>query len=122
MRLTARIRFHIATNFMIGGNRGQSLGWAVGIGMVWWSPSTRTKGDGCCYGDLARARALAERTEARWSEVDGEAELPQQRLLMRASRATVLRTLGNFTEALALDQAVLAEQRATVGLDFPRTR
>jgi hypothetical protein len=75
-------------------------------------------------GDLTRALDLAELTEARWSTMAdgrsassraGDSSVEAQLLVLRASRAMVLRTLGRFAEAYALDEAVLAAQ------DFPHS-
>jgi hypothetical protein len=62
-------------------------------------------------GDLSRALDLAEATEARWSTMDTAAQLP----MLRATRATLLRTLGRSAEAYTLDTEVLATQ------DFPHS-
>ncbi|MGC5017729.1 FxSxx-COOH system tetratricopeptide repeat protein [Micromonospora sp. DT47] len=73
-------------------------------------------------GGLEQADGFSRRVDDIWSarlaELDDPAEvagLRRQLLHLRFNRANILRSLGGFDEALALDEAVLAEQRQLLG-------
>ncbi|MEV6348792.1 FxSxx-COOH system tetratricopeptide repeat protein [Actinoplanes sp. NPDC051851] len=84
-------------------------------------------------GDFQRGRDRAAQTEKVWrarlAELiatgqeggDDEQDLRRQLLHLRVNLANVIRSLGEFTESLAIDQEVLAEQRAGLGEDHPLT-
>lgn len=78
--------------------------------------------------DLERGRELAEELDQTWSEMlaatsePGHADsLRKQLLHLRSLLANLLRDLARFSEAMALDESVLAEQRELLGADSPRT-
>jgi tetratricopeptide (TPR) repeat protein len=70
--------------------------------------------------EVARsAKALAEKIHRSWSAAFGPADELCNRLAVQL--ANLHRALGEYDEALALDLAVLAEQRRGLGLRHPRT-
>ncbi|MFD0277675.1 FxSxx-COOH system tetratricopeptide repeat protein [Kitasatospora sp. NPDC127111] len=70
-------------------------------------------------GELERARDLAHALDDEWTRKLGEDD--RQTLLLRFQLANVLRSQGNYAEALALDEATLERQRALLGEHHPDT-
>jgi cellulose biosynthesis protein BcsQ/tetratricopeptide (TPR) repeat protein len=76
-------------------------------------------------GDLARAEQQAQQTEAAWTraldgfDLDGRQALEVHLHQLRASYANILRHLGRFDEAYALDEQTLAAQLDVHGPDHP---
>jgi tetratricopeptide (TPR) repeat protein len=66
-------------------------------------------------GDLPRARDLAAQVDRAWTALPASAGARPQLLRLRHNHANVLRDLGRFGEALALDEHVFAEQRRLLG-------
>ncbi|MBQ0897073.1 tetratricopeptide repeat protein [Micromonospora sp. U56] len=79
-------------------------------------------------GELARAEEFSQWVEGVWSArlsriygPDEVAKLRRQLLHLRFNHANVLRDLARFTEARALDERVLGEQRGLLGDRHPHT-
>lgn len=70
-------------------------------------------------GELDRARDLGHALDAEWTGKLGEDD--RQTLLLRFQLANVLRSQGNYAEALALDESTLERQRALLGEHHPYT-
>ena len=81
-------------------------------------------------GDFRRGLQQAVETETVWQErlteisrngSGDQRSLRRQLLHLRFNKANLIRSLGNFTESRAVDEAVLAEQRELLGADHPHT-
>ncbi|MFF2040115.1 FxSxx-COOH system tetratricopeptide repeat protein [Kitasatospora sp. NPDC058170] len=70
-------------------------------------------------GELERARDLGHALDTEWSRKLGIDD--RQTLLLRFQLANVLRSQGNYAEALALDESTLARQRVLLGEHHPYT-
>ncbi|MFI6848772.1 FxSxx-COOH system tetratricopeptide repeat protein [Kitasatospora sp. NPDC050467] len=70
-------------------------------------------------GELDRARDLGHALDSEWTGKLGEDD--RQTLLLRFQLANVLRSQGNYAEALSLDEATLERQRALLGEHHPYT-
>ncbi|WP_443035282.1 FxSxx-COOH system tetratricopeptide repeat protein [Streptomyces sp. BE20] len=70
-------------------------------------------------GELDRARDLGHALDDEWTRKLGEND--RQTLLLRFQLANVLRSQGNYAEALALDESTLERQRALLGEHHPYT-
>jgi tetratricopeptide (TPR) repeat protein len=78
--------------------------------------------------DLERGREHGEEVEAVWQQMLAESadsrlneSLRRQLLQLRSAQANILRDLARFTEAMAMDESVLAEQRQLLGPEHPHT-
>lgn len=81
-------------------------------------------------GDFRRGHQEALETEAVWQQrlddaardgVAGQRSLHRQLLHLRFNKANLIRSLGNFAESRAIDEAVLADQRALLGKNHAHT-
>ncbi|MGW6916150.1 FxSxx-COOH system tetratricopeptide repeat protein [Kitasatospora sp. NPDC054939] len=70
-------------------------------------------------GELERARSLGHDLDEAWTRKLGSDD--RQTLLLRFQLANVLRSQGNYAEALALDESTLERQRALLGEHHPYT-
>ena len=70
-------------------------------------------------GAFSAALESATQLEERWRESPGEDD--RQTLFLRFHIANVLRSLGRFQEAYALDSEIFAKQRLLLGDDHPHT-
>jgi MinD-like ATPase involved in chromosome partitioning or flagellar assembly/tetratricopeptide (TPR) repeat protein len=74
--------------------------------------------------DPARGREVARRVEDAWQDMlagSEDATLRRQLLHLRFNLGNILRDLARFEEARALDEDVLAQQRALLEPDHPHT-
>ncbi|MFJ2776541.1 MULTISPECIES: FxSxx-COOH system tetratricopeptide repeat protein [unclassified Kitasatospora] len=70
-------------------------------------------------GELDRARDLGHALDAEWTRKLGTDD--RQTLLLRFQLANVLRSQGNYADALALDESTLERQRVLLGEHHPYT-
>jgi CO dehydrogenase nickel-insertion accessory protein CooC1/tetratricopeptide (TPR) repeat protein len=78
--------------------------------------------------DLTQGRELGLSLEAEWQQMLASASDPdiidslrRQLLHLRSVQANILRELASFSEAMAIDESVLAEQHKLLGPAHPRT-